>query len=54
VLAKRVAVGYTVNMKLLIALDPDDAGIWAAKCPSIPGCVGQGKTKPKALIYAAS
>jgi len=49
VLANRAVVGYTVNMKLSITLDRDEDGIWVAECPSIPGCVSQGKTKPEAL-----
>ena len=36
-------------MKLSVTLDRDEDGIWVAECPSIPGCVSQGKTKPAAL-----
>ncbi|MEI9864088.1 MAG: type II toxin-antitoxin system HicB family antitoxin [Limisphaerales bacterium] len=32
-----------------MTLDRDEDGIWVAECPSIPGCVSQGKTKPAAL-----
>jgi predicted RNase H-like HicB family nuclease len=49
VLANRPVVGYTFNMKLSVTLDRDEDGIWVAECPSIPGCVSQGKTKPEAL-----
>ena len=24
-------------------------GYWVAECPSLPGCVSQGKTKPEAI-----
>jgi predicted RNase H-like HicB family nuclease len=24
-------------------------GYWVAECPSLPGCISQGKTKPEAL-----
>src|ERR1017187_6010507 len=48
-LANRPAVGYTWNMKLSVTLDRDEDGIWVAECPSIPGCVSQGKTKLEAL-----
>ena len=36
-------------MKLSVTLDRDEDGMWVAECPSIPGCVSQGKTKPDAL-----
>ena len=36
-------------MKLSVTLDRDEDGIWVAECPSIPGCVSQGKTKPAAI-----
>jgi predicted RNase H-like HicB family nuclease len=29
-------------------LDRDEDGTWVAECPSIPGCVSQGKTKDEA------
>ena len=48
-LANPPVVGYTWLMKLSVTLDRDEDGIWVAECPSIPGCVSQGKTKPEAL-----
>jgi predicted RNase H-like HicB family nuclease len=36
-------------MKLSVTLDRDEDGIWVVECPSIPGCVSQGKTKADAL-----
>ena len=36
-------------MKLIVALDRDEDGVWIAECPSIPGCVSQGSTKEEAL-----
>ena len=47
--ANRLAVDQTWNMKLSVTLDRDEDGIWVAECPSIPGCVSQGKTKTDAL-----
>ena len=32
-------------MKLLITIYPDEDGVFIAECPSIPGCVSQGKTE---------
>lgn len=28
---------------------PGEDGYWVAECPSLPGCVRQGKTKQEAL-----
>ena len=36
-------------MKFTVTVDRDEDGIWIAECPSIPGCVSQGKTKGEAL-----
>ena len=36
-------------MKLSVTIDRDEDGIWVVECPSIPGCVSQGKTKAQAL-----
>jgi predicted RNase H-like HicB family nuclease len=36
-------------MKFSVTLDRDEDGIWIVECPSIPGCVSQGKTKDEAL-----
>lgn len=36
-------------MKLSVTLDRDEDGVWVVECPSIPGCVSQGKTKAEAL-----
>ncbi len=36
-------------MKFTVTIDRDESGAWVAECPSIPGCVSQGKTKAEAL-----
>jgi predicted RNase H-like HicB family nuclease len=36
-------------MKLSVTIDRDEDGVWVVECPSIPGCVSQGKTKAQAL-----
>jgi len=36
-------------MKFYTTIDRDEDGMWIVECPSIPGCVSQGKTKPEAL-----
>ncbi|MGH9899297.1 MAG: type II toxin-antitoxin system HicB family antitoxin [Pyrinomonadaceae bacterium] len=33
-----------------VTIDRDEDGIWVVECPSIPGCVSQGKTKEDALV----
>ena len=35
-------------MKFLITLFRDEDGMFIAECPSIPGCVSQGKTEEEA------
>jgi predicted RNase H-like HicB family nuclease len=35
-------------MKLYITLHQDEDGWFVAECPSIPGCVSQGKTQKQA------
>jgi predicted RNase H-like HicB family nuclease len=35
-------------MKLVIVIYPDEDGVFIAECPSIPGCVSQGRTEEEA------
>jgi predicted RNase H-like HicB family nuclease len=37
------------TMRFPVTLDRDEDGVWIVECPSIPGCVSQGKTKETAL-----
>lgn len=32
-----------------VILTPGEDGYWVAECPSLPGCVTQGKTKEEAI-----
>lgn len=32
-----------------VVLYPGEDGCWVAECPSLPGCISQGGTKPEAL-----
>ena len=32
-----------------IILSPGEDGYWVAECPSLPGCISQGKTKEEAI-----
>ena len=36
-------------MKFANTVERDEDGMWVVECPSIPGCVSQGKTKQQAL-----
>lgn len=36
-------------MKFPLTIDHDEDGVWVVECPSIPGCVNQGKTKDEAM-----
>ena len=37
-------------MKLLVTLERDETGMIVAECPSIPGCVSQGRNEDEALV----
>ncbi|MCS6919528.1 MAG: type II toxin-antitoxin system HicB family antitoxin [Fimbriimonadales bacterium] len=32
-----------------VIIYPGEDGYWVAECPSLPGCISQGKTKQEAL-----
>lgn len=32
-----------------VVLYPGEDGYWVAECPSLPGCISQGKTKEESL-----
>jgi len=36
-------------MKFVITLERDEDGMLVAECPSIPGCISEGKTEEEAL-----
>jgi len=36
-------------MKFRILIEKDEDGIFIAECPSLPGCVSEGKTRDEAL-----
>jgi predicted RNase H-like HicB family nuclease len=36
-------------MKISVTLERDETGMLVVECPSIPGCVSQGKTEAEAL-----
>jgi len=36
-------------MKYRVIIEQDEDGIFIAECPSLPGCISQGKTRKEAL-----
>lgn len=39
----------TANSVRQVLLYPGEDGWWVVECPSLPGCISQGKTKEEAL-----
>ena len=39
----------TYTMKYRILVEADEDGVFVAECPTLPGCVSQGKTRAEAL-----
>ncbi len=37
-------------MKFLITIFQDEDGMFIVECPSIPGCVSQGRTEQEAMV----
>jgi len=38
-----------IAVKYLVTLEHDEDGFIVAECPSLPGCLSQGKTREEAL-----
>ena len=36
-------------MKLRIIIEQDEDGMFVAECPTLPGCISQGKTREEAV-----
>ena len=36
-------------MKFRVIIEPDEDGVFVAECPSLPGCISQGATRPEAV-----
>ena len=36
-------------MRYRILIEHDEDGVFVAECPSLPGCISQGKSRKKAL-----
>ena len=33
-----------------VVIFPGEDGFWGAECPSLPGCLSQGRTKEEAIV----
>ena len=33
-----------------VVIAPGEDGYWVAECPSLPGCVSQGRTREEAIV----
>jgi antitoxin HicB len=47
-LKKKLKLGG-MNLRYRIFIEQDEDGIFVAECPSLPGCISQGKTRKEAL-----
>ncbi len=36
-------------MRYRVLIEQDEGGMFVAECPSLPGCISQGKTRKEAL-----
>ena len=36
-------------MKFRVIIEKDEDGVFIAECPSLPGCISQGKTRIEAI-----
>jgi predicted RNase H-like HicB family nuclease len=45
---RRPWVKMGIGMKFVVSIHQDEDGMYIAECPSIPGCVSQGRTEPEA------
>lgn len=39
-------------MKFRVTIEQDEDGVFVAECPSLPGCISQGKSRDEALANA--
>lgn len=38
-----------MSLRYRILIEQDEDGVFIAECPSLPGCISQGKTRKEAL-----
>lgn len=49
VLQERGMFSILITMKFRVIIEPDEDGMFVAQCPTLPGCVSQGKTREEAV-----
>lgn len=37
-------------MKFRVIIEQDEDGMYVVECPSLPGCISQGRTRKEALL----
>ncbi len=37
-------------LKFRVLVEQDEEGVFVAECPSLPGCISEGKTREEALV----
>lgn len=37
-------------MRYRVIIEQDEDGVYVAECPSLPGCISEGKTRQEALL----
>jgi len=40
---------YLLAMKFRVLIEQDEDGVFVAECPTLPGCISQGKTREEAM-----
>ena len=40
---------YCIFMKFRVHVEPDEDGVFVVECPTLPGCISQGRTRLEAL-----
>jgi predicted RNase H-like HicB family nuclease len=36
-------------MRFRVLIEPDEDGVFVAECPTLPGCISQGRTRDEAI-----
>ena len=43
------AIVNSCDVKFRLPVEPDEDGVFVAKCATLPGCISQGKTRDEAM-----
>jgi len=49
-LKRKITKEEVQEMKFIVTIERDEDGMFVVECPSIPGCVSQGKTEQEAVV----